>query len=505
MTAPAPTPPSSDADRRRLDHRRKAHNRLAARLIISIPALFSLVVIAYGVAVLNIVFYYARADDWYHVAFWILFALLGFSLLAAAIGVGLAYSILSPLRAIAQALERVAQGALEETVQVVAGQEIEAIGESFNSMVQQLNKVFQERNRYLVDTSRVGLLTVDPETRLATLNTAGEQILGLRANDILGKRLGDLPPSLLTDSGCAPFFQRIGEAVVSDEHSFHSDLIALRGEAGERRLSVTLSLDRQSEGLPKGYVFTFRDVTQGEAMRRRLARTDQLAAMGAFAMGLAHELRNPLGSIKGMAQLLEETAVIDEAASNFASRIADEVDRLDSFIRELLEFGQEAPESPAPSDLGELAAEALHLARSGAAELVDKGLRVETKFAAAPPIALQRHRVVRALANLISNAFDAAPPGAVVRVATCIEGAAPLERSVVEVENEGPPIPEEDLPRIFEPFYTTKPKGTGLGLAIAYQIAVQNGGDLAVRRADGRTRFALSFPLPLDLARAIKL
>jgi len=482
----------------------KAHNRLTVRLIVAVPALFALIVIGYGSTILTVIFHFAPEDNWSATAIWALGALLVFSLVAVACGVGLAFSILSPLRAISQALERVAHGALETYTQVGGGPELEAVGESFNSMIQYLNQVFKERNRFLLETDRPGMLTLDRDGRFSGFNPEAENILGLNAPDLLGKRLDALPQSLWANPACGPFFQRLQEAVHA-ETPFHSETVALGGAPGGRRLSVSLSLERSPDGLLKAYAFSFRDVSQGEAMRRLLARTDQLAAMGAFSMGLAHELRNPLGSIKGMAQLLEEEPSKGETERTFARQIVREVDRLDSFIRELLEFGQEAPEPAVPCDLAELAAEALQLARSGVQDIDAKNLRIEKKLSPLSPILLQRGRIVRALANLVGNALEAAPQGAMIRLVARCEGAGLLRRAVAEVHNQGPPIPDEDRERIFEPFYTTKPGGTGLGLAIAYQIVAQNGGELNVRCANGWTRFAMSFPLPLDMNSALGL
>ncbi len=230
-------------------------------------------------------------------------------------------------------------------------------------------------------------------------------------------------------------------------------------------------------------------------MRQLLARTDQLAALGAFSMGLAHELKNPLGSIKGLAQLMEENGEHGNINQNSTARIVQEVDRMDSFIRELLDFGQQANVSIVSSDLAQLAAEAMASAKSGSNWVDDKGLKIVEDRMPAGPVLLQKERILRALTNIILNAFEATPEGGTVQLATFISGKGDASRAICQIDNDGPAIPEADRERIFEPFYTTKPKGTGLGLAMASQIVVQNGGTLTAEPRPTGARFVLAFPL----------
>jgi len=411
-------------------------------------------------------------------------------------GLALAKSILIPLRSIARAIRRVAEGSVEPPADIAGGgREMAAIGQSFNSMAQYLNEVFRERNRYLVETVNAGSITCGLDGRISSINAAGREILDLRESEILGKDIQRLPFEIGERPDLAVFFGLLNQALEIGS-SFHSKTFSLSDAASMRNFSVSFSIERSSDGSPHGCVFTFRDISRGEAMRRKLARTDQLAALGAFSMGLAHELRNPLGSIKGMAQLLEESAKDDEKQRRFARLIADEVDRVNTFMRELLNFGQESPAPPMACRLRDLLDEAAALAQSGAEAAGQQCPAIERQYGETPAILLQRDRVIRALTNVIANAIEAAGAQGRIWLRTSLEGLPPKAFAIAEIANDGPPIAEEDIERIFEPFFTTKPKGTGLGLAIAFQIVAQNGGRMSAQSSETITRFQAAFPAP---------
>lgn len=489
QTAPTSLPPNASPLR----------GRLTVRLIVAVPALLALLVIAFGYTVLSILFHFAGRAPVDGVAMamgmaqkWTLVSMLIFFVVAIVAGLILAFSILEPLRAISQALERASHGALDAPVVVRSGWELDSIGKNFNSMIHYLNQVFQERNRFLMDSARTGALVLDNTRAVVEMNEVAEELLGVPFEQAQGKGLARLATAARMDAPGADLLAAIDQTLASGRLDNAGETVS---DDGERRFSFSCSTRSAARGEPPGFTVRFRDVGRGEAMRRLLARTDQLAALGAFTMGLAHELRNPLGSIKGLAQLLEESQSGDASNHDFAGRIVQEVDRLDRFVRELLDFGQQSSLPAVPSDFGRLAREALEAARAGSDFVEAKQLVLEAQLAQLRPVLLQEERVVRALTNIILNAMEACPEHGTVAVRCFAEGKAAGMRAVCEIENDGRPIPEEDRERIFEPFYTTKAKGTGLGLAIASQIVVQNGGTLM---ADGRTqgaKFVMAFPL----------
>lgn len=320
----------------------RLRERLTVRLIVAVPALLALLTIAFGYTVLSILFHYssqgpgaAAVEQWGAAQKWTLVAMLFFFALAIIAGLALAFSILSPLRSISQALEKASQGALEEPVLVGGGMEMSDINKNFNSMIRYLNQVFLERNRFLMDSAQTGVLALDENMRLLEMNAVAGDLLGLEAENCRGRLLESvLQEDMNPDT--RQLLEAFREVMKSGSMVQVAQSIKI-GADQQRHVSFSCNVERKPDGRPQEFIFRFQDRSRGEAMTRLLARTDQLAALGAFTMGLAHELRNPLGSIKGLAQLLEESQSEDNR--NFAGRIVHEVDRLDHFMRELLDFG----------------------------------------------------------------------------------------------------------------------------------------------------------------------
>lgn len=197
---------------------------------------------------------------------------------------------------------------------------------------------------------------------------------------------------------------------------------------------------------------------------------------------MAHELRNPLAALKGHAQLLEE--LLEGPALARASRVVQEAERLEKITEDLLAFARLATIERA--EVSPLA-----LAREAAA--LDPG-RVRVEDAGAPErFPLDGLRARQLIENLVQNALQIDDSGKEVRVIVGRDrGGAALQ---ITVEDQGPGLPEGELDRLFEPFFTTRTRGTGLGLAVARRCAELHGGTLrAERRAEGGARFVATFP-----------
>ncbi len=216
-------------------------------------------------------------------------------------------------------------------------------------------------------------------------------------------------------------------------------------------------------------------------IERKAARDQRLVALGSMSSVMAHELRNPIASLKGHAQLLAEDLEGDAKKKAKVDRVVNEAARLEALTASLLEFVREGPIERTPV---------------APAELVDRALsdlsrdRVKTDLARAPKeLFVDPIRLARALHNLVDNALQAAPD-LEVELTVARDG----EDVVVEVSDRGPGLPQDKA--IFEPFVTTRTKGTGLGLAVARRIAEQHGGSLTgENRHDGGAVLRLRFPL----------
>jgi two-component system, NtrC family, sensor histidine kinase HydH len=233
-----------------------------------------------------------------------------------------------------------------------------------------------------------------------------------------------------------------------------------------------------------------RNLKEAEAQVRR---SERLAALGQLTAGLAHELRNPMGTMKTSAEMLARSVEKEnDVAREMAGFIREEVDRTNSLITRFLDFARpqslrrETGDLPAMLDR---AIERFEREKSGAAASITVYKNYDP---AIPPLAFDSELMERVIANLLTNAAQASPAGAVVTVKTRL-----IEDNVeIAVIDRGSGIDAKNLESIFNPFFTTKPEGTGLGLAICSKIVDEHGGHIAVESSLGEgSVFRVFLPL----------
>jgi signal transduction histidine kinase len=219
--------------------------------------------------------------------------------------------------------------------------------------------------------------------------------------------------------------------------------------------------------------------------RAQLVQAEKLASIGEMSAAVAHGLRNPLASLRAAAQLVRRHPA-SPSATEHLDAIIDEVDRLDRRISHLLSFSRPAPFRPVSESLSRLIEELLPAVAEPIREhRVDLEIAIP---AALPRIRVDPMQLEQVILEIVSNALDAMPAGGRLRIgAFVVDGTGPAV--VVEVSDTGGGIPEQVLPSVCEPFFTTRQEGTGLGLAIAKRYIEQNGGRLEIvsRPGDGTT------------------
>ncbi|MBI4573988.1 MAG: histidine kinase [candidate division NC10 bacterium] len=238
-------------------------------------------------------------------------------------------------------------------------------------------------------------------------------------------------------------------------------------------------------------VWQIRTLRRYLRLQEESARQERLAALGGMAAVLAHEIRNPLGAIKGLAQFLGEKHASDATHTEMTQTIATEATRLERLVNDLLTYARPRPPDLQPTDLSAMLHEVMALAKSPAEAA---GVKVLIEAKDAPPrVIADPEQMKQLFGNLVLNALQAMPNGGTLTIrvrggeaggrASPVDSPLPsLSRKSVEISvgDTGPGIPEADLPRIFEPFYTTRTQGTGLGLAICRQIVEAHGGAIRV-------------------------
>ncbi|RJP22675.1 MAG: hypothetical protein C4529_05010 [Deltaproteobacteria bacterium] len=217
-------------------------------------------------------------------------------------------------------------------------------------------------------------------------------------------------------------------------------------------------------------------------LQQEAAQRERFAGLGEMAAVLAHEIRNPLGAIKGLAQFLGEKQAADPPQLEMTRTIADEATRLERLVNDLLTYARPRPPNRQPTELPGVLDEVLRLMgpATNAAGVV---CRIDVSGNAFP-ISADPEQLKQLFGNLVLNAIQAMPTGGRLTLTQrSVDGKSRTRRAVeVTVEDTGSGISEADLSRVFEPFYTTRSKGTGLGLAICTQITAAHGGTIRVAR-----------------------
>jgi PAS domain S-box-containing protein len=336
-----------------------------------------------------------------------------------------------------------------------------------------------------------GVLTLDSAGTVLHYNRSAEDLLGLPLSAVRGRLCTDV-----FGEGQRPLLDRIRAtlatgAVVSREEV---RIETSDGRAVPVGLSTSFLMDE--EGARRGVIAVFADLSEFKAIEERARRSETLAAIGQLSAGIAHEIRNCLNPISGSVEFLQRELTLDGENAHLMGLISQECERLNRFVTELLDYAREPRFHAESADLGDAIGDAMDLVRRHPAYRPD----ITLDFSAAeeaPAVHVDREQFKRVLVNLLQNAIEALEgPG---RVAVTILPSAG-DRVQVTVTDTGPGIPAEYLPRVTEPFFTTKRGGTGLGLAIAARIMERLGGRLSVSSAPGA---GTTFTLELERAEAL--
>ncbi|MCF8086101.1 MAG: PAS domain S-box protein [Desulfohalobiaceae bacterium] len=332
----------------------------------------------------------------------------------------------------------------------------------------------------VVSSLPLGVLILDAEDSVVLVNRAAGGILGLEDSGTGPQAEGDLPAPLRDVLKALETEDMIPERETILERDGASLPVSLSGSSASTR-----------DGVRVGKVLLMRDLSRIKDLQARLREQEKLAAIGHLASGVAHEIRNPLSSIKGYAVYFRSRFPEGSSEEQAAQTLIREVDRLNHVVTELLEFSRPASIQPRPTQLGDLIRRSLELIEQ---DLVKKD--IQTRLHPGPEdlrVSLDPDRFGQVFLNLFLNAVQAMSPKGVLEVEVLAEGE---HEARIEVRDSGPGIPEENLNTVFNPYFTSKGSGTGLGLAIARKIVEAHGGAIhAENRPEGGAVFILSLPL----------
>ncbi len=332
-----------------------------------------------------------------------------------------------------------------------------------------------------------GIIVYGPDRKIIYVNTIALGMLGADVTvpaEIRGRPAADILPSALWRLHTQVSRE---QPVVEAELDLNAD--------GPRKLPIVAVVTDilTGEGTVVGQMFMLRDLSQVKQLQEEIRKADRMAAIGNIAAGVAHEVRNPLSSIKGYATYFGSLFPEESDNRKAAELMTSEVDRLNRVISELLEMARPADIKKKDIGLGALLDSSLRLVKQEA-----ESAGVKISIVAAPEIGsiqVDPDRLTQAMINLYINAIQAMPDGGELNVSAQLQGSNVLLR----IGDTGAGLPKDARFRIFNPYFTTKQTGTGLGLAIVHKIVEAHGGQVEVEHTgpDGTT-FSLSLPAGID-------
>ncbi|HSO18812.1 MAG TPA: ATP-binding protein, partial [Desulfosarcina sp.] len=325
----------------------------------------------------------------------------------------------------------------------------------------------RDYTRQVVGSMVHGVLSIDMEGKVVSHNRQAVTLLGLPESKIDGFDLRDV-----FDFEAVGIAATLASGTPVLNHEFR--LAGTSGEAVPMMLTVTPI--RDDSGSPGGAVVVIRDLSPIKQLEEQVRRSEKLAAVGSLAAGVAHEIRNPLSSIRGFAYLLGRNCNEASHQKEYADVMVREIDRINLVVTDLLNFARPMILEPEQTDIRDLIDHVVSLVYHDALNRgVDVGVDCEQGLSA---MQVDPNQITQALLNLMLNAVSAMDSGGTARIkARRLADGGGMR---ICVEDNGPGIPPDRLERIFEPFFTTRKRGTGLGLAMVRKIAENHDGEAQV-------------------------
>lgn len=354
-------------------------------------------------------------------------------------------------------------------------------------------------NETLLQNLTTGVIAADANGRITVLNNEAVRIIGWDAQETGDRTVGDLPIALGT---ILKETLQAQETLTDREISFRSD-----GNTIIARASSSIFHDQKKQLL--GALVVVTDITALKRLEFQIRRSDRLASLGTLSAGMAHEIKNPLVSIKTFTQLLPERYDDSEFRDTFSNLISHEIDRIDSLVNQLLRFARPAKPLLRPAHLHEILEKTLLLVQH---RLYQREIKLVRSFGAETDmVRADSDQLEQVFLNFFLNALDAMKGGGELTVKTKVCGG---EIFVSDIGDSGPDgsellhicicdtgdgIKAEDLPHVFDPFFTTKDYGTGLGLSVVHGIIQEHGGQIEV---ESELKKGTSFHIYLPLVRS---
>ncbi len=410
----------------------------------------------------------------------------------------LAKNITTPIKRLVKATEIVGKGNLDYTIDIYTSDEIGILTHAFNKMVRDLKKTTISLNYFdtIINTMADSLIVTDAHGKIELINQSALKLLGYKKEEILGKNIN----SLINVESYFSFKEETKEFIESLE--------AIWRIKDGREVSVLCSCSevKNKKGEVTNRIYVARDITEIkkteeeliQAYKRlketqdELIQTEKIAAIGKLASGTAHEIKNPLSIIMQGIYLVDNlTPEKSQELKETIETIKEAIKRADNVIKRILNYARASKISRTPQEICGVIEEGISLIEE---QLKFKNIKIEREYPS-KPILVEADRVMlsQVFLNLATNSQDAMPQGGIIKIKVYEED----DQCVIEFEDTGMGIPQDKLPKIFEPFYTTKRpgEGTGLGLAIVELIINRHNGKIDVEsKVNQGTKFIIKLP-----------
>jgi two-component system sensor histidine kinase AtoS len=396
-----------------------------------------------------------------------------------------------PIGVLLHATRKLKEGNLDHRITGLKD-EFGELAESFNEMSHSLKEYWskleesERKYRLLFESAKDAVFLLDAERdygRIIDANPAAAEMHGYCRNELLNLNRRDL----LVPDHAKRFDERFKKAM--QDERFVAESLHIKKDGTVFPVEVNASLV-DIDG--HRYFLTFdRDITERKQAEERLLRTEQMKLCGEMAASLAHEIKNPLAGIMASIEVLHDELNITEDDRMVMKTIIEEIRRIESLLNELLIFARPVSPQMITVNVNNIIESMLTMQASAKNREIKV---VKNLDALLPDIFADPMQIKQALLNLYTNAVEAMPHGGTVSIMTSADKHKGMV--LIEISDTGVGIAEDVKEKIFQPFFSTKPKGTGLGLAITKQIIEKHGGTINVSSSKGRgTVFTISLPL----------
>lgn len=345
-------------------------------------------------------------------------------------------------------------------------------------------------NENIIQSISSGLVAVDEYRKIIVFNKGAEGLFDVESTDAIRRDVYEV----------IPFIQAYLEG--KNPNKFNQ-IVYQGGDRKQIDLLLNISSLTDQDGNKKGKILFFQDMTRVREMEREVKRMEDLAMLGELSAAIAHEIRNPLASISGSIQVLDdslsrEDSLINERLMDIISR---EIDRLNHMVSDFLQFARPQSKEVEKFDLNQLIGETLYIFQNS--QSWSSNLEVEKKFSGPLEMGSDPQQLKQVLWNILLNASEGMPKGGVIRVSTekvnGFDGSGGSTESVkIKVEDNGSGINPKVIKDMFKPFSTTKKGGSGLGLAIVRRIVDGLEGEVSGQNLTGGGA-SITIVLPLQL------